>query len=286
MDALKPDHVAEMAVPDGAGPVALHLVMSEDGLYVPALVRTPARDAHPAPWPAVVCLHGGSGGEGIPYLLDQLLEQGAVYDRLLAEGYAVCVTEGRAEAEGAYGTSTPATLDHQDVGSVFRHLQAVPEIDPGRIAFFGVSHGGELQLKLISELGGGPAALIPAEPAVIEYLGLHYPGERVEAQLQFNGDLDDEQIDLVRAMERIQRIPASLPILVIGRDGDHLQGLFRKLHELLVRAGRDASWTSFDHPEHAYQLGPRRQDGTYPSDPVLAQTVERVVAFLDDNVKG
>jgi dienelactone hydrolase len=253
---------------------------------VPALVRTPPRDSHPGPWPAVVCLHGGSGGQGIPYLLDEMLEQGMVYDRLLADGYAVCVTEGRAEAEGAYETPTPATLDHHDVVAVFRHLQREPEIDTHRVAFFGVSHGGELQMKLVSALGGGPAALVAAEPAVIEYLGLRYPGERVEAQLQFNADLADEQIDLERAIEPIERIPASLPILVIGRDGDHLQGLFRKLHELLGRAGRRSSWTSFDHPRHAYQLGPRRRDGRYHSDPVLAQTLDRLVAFLDDNVKG
>lgn len=280
------DHIVEMPVPAGAAPVALHLVHSDDGVYVPALLRTPPRDIHPAPWPAVVCLHGGSGGRGIPYLLDQMLEQGMVYDRLLAEGYAVCVTEGRAEAEGAYGTAAAGSLDHHDVIAVFRHLQREPEIDPRRIAVFGVSHGGELQLKLVSELGGGPAVLVPAEPAAIEYLGLRYPGERVEAQLQFNADLADGQIDLERGMERIERIPASLPILVIGRDGDHLQGLFRKLHEMLVRMGRKASWLSFDHPQHAYQFGPRRQDGRFVSDPVLAQTVDCVVAFLDEHMKG
>jgi len=286
MVRTNPDHVVEMPVPAGAAPMALHLVLSDDGLYVPALLRTPPRGTGPAPWPAVVCLHGGSGGQGIPYLLDEMLGQGMVYDRLLAEGYAVCVTEGRAEAEGAYGTPGAGTLDHHDVLAVFRHLQREPDIDPRRIAFFGVSHGGELQMKLVSEQGGGPAALVPAEPAAIEYLGLRYPGERVEAQLQFNADLADEQIDLERAIDRIQRIPPSLPILVIGRDGDHLQGLFRKLHELLVRMGRKSSWLSFDHPQHAYQFGPRGQDGRYGSDPVLTQTVDRVVAFLDDNLKG
>jgi acetyl esterase/lipase len=286
MVPVNPDHVTEIAVPAGVEPVALHLVLSDDGLYVPALVRTPPEGPDAGPWPAVVCLHGGSGGQGIPYLLDEMLEQGMVYEHLLAAGYAICVTEGRAEAEGAYGTATRATLDHQDVVAVFRHVQRVPEIDPRRIAFFGVSHGGELQMKLISELRGGPAALVPAEPAVIEYLGLRYPGERVEAQLQFNADLADGDIDLERAIERIEQIPASLPILVIGRDGDHLQGLFRKLHELLVRTGRQASWTSFDHPLHAYQFGPRRQDGRYPRDPVLERTVDSLVAFLDHNVKG
>jgi hypothetical protein len=287
-----PDYVVEMPVPAGEAPMALHLVLSDDGLYVPALLRIPprgsrplSRGSRPTPWPAVVCLHGGSGGQGIPYLLDEMLERGMVYERLLAEGYAVCVTEGRAETEGRYGTPGAGTLDHHDVLAVFRHMQRDPDVDPRRIAFFGVSHGGELQMKLVSEHGGGPAALVAAEPAAIEYLGLRYPGERVEAQLQFNADLGDEQIDLQRAVERIGRIPPSLPILLIGRDGDHLQGLFRKLHELLLRTGRRSSWVSFDHPQHAYQFGPRGQDGRFAGDAVLTQTVDRIVAFLDENLK-
>jgi len=78
------------------------------------------------------------------------------------------------EVEDAYGTDIPAPLDHRDIIATFRHIQRHPAVDPRRVAFFGVSHGGELQMKVISDLGGapstalgaGPAALVPAEPAV------------------------------------------------------------------------------------------------------------------------
>jgi dienelactone hydrolase len=234
----------------------------------------------------VICIHGGSGGLGISFLMDQVLERGMAYDRLLAEGYAVCVAEGRMEHEDAYGAERAEhVIDHQDMVAVFNHVRGLPEVDPERIAFFGVSHGGELQMKVISEMGGGPAALLPTEPAVIEYLGLRYPGERTEAELQFNEDIGDEQVDMERAMRRIERIPPNLPILVIGRDEDHLQGLFRKLHELLERAGRDAHWASFSHPDHAYQWGPTRTGDGYEPDDVQRETLDTVVAFLNEHVR-
>ncbi|HMQ30923.1 MAG TPA: hypothetical protein PKD53_09350 [Chloroflexaceae bacterium] len=260
----------------------LHLVFSDDGLYIPALVRRPPG---PGPFPAVICLHGGSGGLGVPYLRDMLHNQGALTDRLLAEGFLVCVTEGRCEQEDAYATdATP--LDHHDVVAVFRYLRALPAVNPARVGLFGASHGGELQLKLIAALGAGPAALVPCEPAVIEFLGLRYQGVRKEANLQFQGELDDAQIDLAAAMGRIAPIDPGLPILVVGRDGDHLQGLFRKLYELLRRAGKNAHWQSYDHPEHAYQFGPRRGPAGYAPDPLQAATIERVVAFLKSHVYG
>ncbi|MGH9101787.1 MAG: alpha/beta hydrolase family protein [Acidimicrobiales bacterium] len=277
------DVVTRVPAGGGGSTLPLHMVFTDDGTYVPAIVLAPEGAG---PFPAVICLHGGSGGLGVSYLADQVLHRGMVYDRLLQEGYLVCVTEGRMEHEDAYGSPHGEhVLDHEDVVAVFNHLAGQPAVDPLRIGFFGVSHGGEEQMKVVSELGGGPAALVPTEPAVIEYLGLRYPGERTEAQLQFNGDLDDELVDLEGAMRRIERIPAGLPILVVGRDGDHLQGLFRKLYELLDRAGRNASWASFDHPEHAYQWGPRLGEGGYRPGEVERATLERVVGFLNREVR-
>jgi dienelactone hydrolase len=265
----------------------LHLVYTDDGLYAPALVRKPDGAG---PFPLVIALHGGSGGLGIAYLADLMANRGFVFERLLDEGFAVCVTEGRMEHEDAYGADSPGVLDHHDVITVFRHMRRQDFVDPHRVGLFGVSHGGELQMKLIAEIGpdsscGLPAALVPIEPAAIEFLGLRYRGARKEANLQFNAPIGDDAIDLVRAMARIERIPPELPILVIGRDQDHLQGPFRKLHELLRRAGRNAQWASFAHPVHAYQLGPRRGPDGYRPDAVQQATLDAAVAFLNAHVR-
>ena len=279
----------------GDPPLSLHMVFTRDGTYVPAAVRKPSGSG---PTPAVMCLHGGSGGLGYSFLVDQMRNRGSLFDRLVAEGYLVCLTEGRMEREEAYGKGGDSVLDHEDVVEVFRHLQRRPEVDADRIGTFGVSHGGELQMKLISEIGDGPAAMIPTEPAVIEYLGLKHDasaeegwavadssGPRVEEKLQFRGPVADDQIDLTAAQKRIDEISPSVAILVMGRDDDHLQGLFRKLHELLSRAGKHAEWASWDHPEHAYQWGPRRAGDGYHLDAIQEATHERVADFLNRNVR-
>jgi dienelactone hydrolase len=272
----------DAVLPHEATGAELHLVFTDDGLYVPFLFKRPAGDG---PFPTVICLHPGSGGLGLPYLADQLLEQSYLLDRLVEAGFAICVAEGRCEDEGAYGRDGVHTLDHDDVVAIFRRVAELPDVDAARVAFFGVSHGGEIQLKATSVLGGGPAALVPAEPAVIELLGLHYPGARIEAELQYRRDVTDDEIDLERALKRIARIPDDLPIMLVGRDDDHLQGLFRKAFELLQRAGKQVEWASFDHPEHAYQFGPRRQDGAYAPDAVTIQTADHVLAFLVERVR-
>ena len=287
-----------MQPPVNAGdiPVNLHLVFSEDGIYVPAVVMTPEG---PGPFPAVICLHGGSGGLGASWLVDFVVNRGSVFERLRKEGYAVVWTEGRKEIEYAYGTDIPAVLDHNDVINTFRYVQNLPFVDSKRVGFFGVSHGGELQMKLISELKDGPAALIPSEPAVIEYLDFRFEGPREEWNLQFNDDLTDDQVDLERALERIEPISPELPILILGRDSDHLQGLFKKLFELLERCGKNVQWESFDHPEHAYHWGPIRSqkvvgyegsvadvEGTYETDPIQEATLERVLGFLNEHVRN
>jgi dienelactone hydrolase len=232
------DYVVQVGVAAGDSPVELNLVFTDDGLYVPAIVRKPPGRG---PFPAVICMHGGTGGLGISYLVDQVLNRGFVFDRLLEEGYVVVFTEGRMEIEWAYGTDIPASLDHNDLIATFRYMQRQSYVDPGRVAFFGISHGGELQMKLISEIQEGPAALVPAEPAVVEYLALQHDGPRTEKGLQYNDPLPDSKFDMEVAWARIQRVSPTVPILVLGRDTDHLQGLFHKLYELLDRAGRNAS---------------------------------------------
>ena len=155
-----------------------HLVFARDGAYVPAIVERPAGDG---PFPAVMVMHGGSGGLGWAFLAEDMRRKSFLFGRLVEEGYLVCYTEGRAEAEDAYGTEYPATLDYEDVAEVFGHLSRLPDVDSSRIGTFGVSHGGELQMKLLTELGGGPAASVPTEPAVIEYLSLQHQGGSADA---------------------------------------------------------------------------------------------------------
>ena len=218
-------------------PIMLHMVFMNDGVYLPAVIRKPEG---PGPFPIIICVHGGSGGLGISFLVDQVLNRSYTFDRFLEEGYAICYTEGRMEYDDLYDQGLPVELDHLDVINVFRYVQKLPDIDADRVAFFGVSHGGEMQFKIATELGDspGPAAYVPCEPAVRPYLGLKFTGPRTEENLQFNQDLDDSQFDIESSLRRIEAISPDVPFLVLGRDKDHFQGLFKKSFELLQRTGK------------------------------------------------
>jgi hypothetical protein len=84
--------------------------------------------------------------------------------------------------------------------------------------------------------------------------------------------------NLPLAHERIA--PIDVPILVMGRDSDHLQGIFRLSYELLEESGKDAEWVSWDHPLHGY-LFPVAADGPPRPDQVQEHAIDGVIAFLD-----
>ena len=74
--------------------------------------------------------------------------------------------------------------------------------------------------------------------------------------------------------------PIDLPIFVMGRDSDHLQGIFRLSYELLKESGKESEWVSWDHPLHGY-LFPVTADGPARPDQVQEQAIDGVIAFLD-----
>jgi hypothetical protein len=84
------------------------------------------------------------------------------------------------------------------------------------------------------------------------------------------------------ARERIA--PIDVPILVMGRDGDHLQGIFRLSYELLEEDGKDAEWVSWNHPLHGF-LFPLAADGATHPDQVQERAIDAVIAFLDRYMK-
>ena len=88
--------------------------------------------------------------------------------------------------------------------------------------------------------------------------------------------------NLPLAYERIA--PIDVPILVMGRDSDHLQGIFRLSYELLEEAGKDAEWVSWDHPLHGY-ISPLAGAGHTGPDQVQEHAIDGIVAFLDRRMK-
>jgi hypothetical protein len=142
-------------------------------------------------------------------------------------------------------------------------------------------------LKITSEYDGVRAA-VASEPAAHEFLALT-PDDTAfvnqETRLRNIEDMQMAEVDKVRrridmdiAAKRIATIDT--PILVMGREEDHLQGIFRTSYELLAEAGKDVEWVSYDHPLHGYVFPMRGPDGAYEVDDVQRQAVGHVIDWL------
>ncbi|MCP5118219.1 MAG: prolyl oligopeptidase family serine peptidase, partial [bacterium] len=172
-------------------------------------------------------------------------------------------------------------LDHDDLLSTVEYVKNLTFVDAGRVGLIGSSHGGELILKAATEKDF--AAGVLAEPAANEYLAVARhklpPGE---PQLQDKQRVS-ELADKPAAMERIRKI--NTPMLVIGRDDDHLQGVFRLTYEWLKEAGKDVEWASYNHPRHGFIFPGRAKDRAYHPDDTQQAAISRVMQFVKAKMK-
>jgi len=85
------------------------------------------------------------------------------------------------------------------------------------------------------------------------------------------------------ARDRISTIRT--PILVMGREDDHLQGIFRVSYDLLREEGKDAEWVSYDHPMHGYLFPVRSADGAYAVDAMQEAAIDTAIDFFNRHMK-
>ena len=290
-------------VPGSPIPVHLSYVPTWDGLYTAIGLRLPEGDGpHP-----VVLLASGNGGGGMPWVREAVRRRGHIMDRLLDAGYACAWLRYRTEVELGYHEGgrlvrdirqgrdmfNRSPLEYEDEIAVIEHVKNHPSIDPERVALVGMSHGGEMVLKITSEYDGA-AVGVASEPAAHEYLALT-PDDtafvdpdtglrNIEEMQMAETQKVRARIDLEVAMDRIAGI--STPILVMGRDDDHLQGIFRLTYELLEEAGKDVEWVSWDHHLHGYIYPERDTDeGPYPVDEVQEGAIDGIIEYLDRHLR-
>jgi hypothetical protein len=289
-------------VAGSARPAVYYLAESRDGLYVPYAVRTPAGEGR---FPFVFLAYGNGGG-GIDWLRRWVHARPYIMERLLAAGYACGWGRYRAEVDLGFNRGGPlmvdgrqgmevmnrSPLEFEDELAILEHVRRHPQVDAGNLAHIGVSHAGEMLFKLASRYPGMLRAGVASEPANHEFLDLRLDDVApVDAETGLR-DIEELQlqdpawvrarINLPAARERIA--PIDVPILVMGRDGDHLQGIFRLSYELLEAAGKAAEWASWDHPLHGY-VCPLAADGGTGPDQVQQHEIDGVIAFLDRYMK-
>jgi hypothetical protein len=281
------------------GPVQYRLASTMDGLYTPYALRMPSGlGRHP-----FVFLGYGNGGGGLDWLRDRAAHYPYIMERLLAAGYACAWGRYRAEVELGYHRGgrlvrdrrqgmdlfNRAPLEFEDELAILDHVRGLPGIDPHRIGHLGVSHAGEMLYKLASAYPDAVTAGVACEPANHEFLDLDTdetvsvnPDTRlrdIEGMQMRSAEYVRPRINEKLVQERIA--PIRTPILVMGRDDDHLQGIFRVSYDVLVEAGKDAGWVSWDHPLHGYVF-PVGDD----VDPVQERAIDGVIEFFDAHLTG
>ena len=280
--------VGTQRLPDSEVEAELRLVPTWDGLYTPIASCLPAgQGPH-----AVVVLAYGNGGGGLPWVRDAVRDRDLVVRQLLAAGYGAVWIDYRTEVELGYHRGGPLTRDVRSGGEVFNrsplefedqravveYLATRPDVDGDRIAAIGCSHAGEMLLKLTSGWNGLAAAVV-AEPASYEFLALRRRSDEDVEHLQVSdAESVRRRMDLEPATARAAAIRT--PLLVMGRDGDPLQGVFRATYDLLVEVGAPVWWTTHDHSEHGYVVPERRPDGTWADRAGSLAAITGAIEFL------
>ncbi len=299
---MDPDHVTIVEEVAGSDiPVELKYLETWDGLYAPIGLRLPQG---PGPHPLVL-LASGNGGGGMAWVRDAVANRGYIMDRLLERGYACAWIRYRSEVELGYENGghlirdtrqgrdmfNRSPLEYEDEIAIVEQLRDDPRIDAERVGLIGMSHGGEMVLKITSEYQG-IAAAVASEPASHEFLALS-PDDtafvdpstglrNIEEMQMVETAKVRARIDTAKAMERIA--PIETPILVMGRDDDHLQGVFRTSYELLAEEGKPVEWVSWDHDLHGYVFPLRGSDGDYEVNDVQVAAIAGVLDFLDQHM--
>ncbi|MFK8251521.1 alpha/beta hydrolase family protein [Ancylobacter terrae] len=283
-------------------PVHFLQVETRDGLYAPIALRLPVGEG---PFPLVLFATGNGGG-GLGLLRELTHNRSWTQERFLDAGYAVAWTRYRAEVDYAYDRFgvlvedirqgrqllNRGPLEYEDLISIAEHAKTLPFIDGERIGYMGMSHGGEMALKIASEYRGF-RAMIASEPASHEFVRLR-PDETAHVD-PVSGLLNVERMLMrdpakvrARITEEVARArvaPIATPILVQGRDTDELQGIFRVSYDLLAEADKEARWQSYDHDEHGFVYVGRNDAGVYEPDPVQTEAVRDSIAFFDEYLK-
>jgi len=300
---LDPGHVAVSEPVQGSAiPVHYTYVEMADGAYIPIGLRKPEG---PGPFPIILCATGNGGG-GMTMLRDHVHSKSWTPDQLLAAGYATAWMRYRAEVDYAYDKIgkliqsgrqgrqlfNRGPLEYEDAIAVAEYVKTLPFIDPKRIGYIGVSHGGEMALKITSEYQGF-SAMVASEPASHEFLRLR-PDETAHVDPK-TGLLNVEKMLMREAAKVRPRITEDVarqrvstintPIFVQGRDRDELQGIFRVSYDLLHEAGKDATWKTYDHDLHGFVYPVRNADGSYTPDALARQSVADTIAFFDKYLK-
>ena len=280
-------------------PVDLTFVLTRDEIYVPVAVRKPEGDG---PFP-VITMGRGDGRAGMPHVEAQVERLAAMQDEMIRRGYVVVYVNYRNEIPHRYaqlqraqnipdsisGGENPtlksaATIDSDDFhrdpqlsahaavcgqgGHRRRRREPRRRNDSEGRCRDGLSQRrvDRGRLARVPERGHRPGRAAQGQRNPV-------PGHRGRAEKRRQGAGDGTH-------------PAhQTPILHIGREKDHLQGIFKLAHEWMREAGKDSTWVEFRPPAHGYPFIYRQADGSYRPEPVQQQAFDLFMEFFDRHLE-
>ncbi len=266
-------------------PVDITLLETVDGLYTAIGLRRPEGKG---PFP-IVLFFTGNGGGGVPWVRHQINNRAYTMERFLAAGYAVGWLRYRAEVWFEYTRVPPLEvsqrlahqllnrppLEYDDLKTIVEYVRTLPYVDADKVGLVGNSHGGGMILKATAEMS--VTAAVVSEPDASEFLQMD--------PSRFGADVEYRTMESVEpylnkgvAMQRIRRIET--PILMMGRDDDHLRGIFETAYRWMKEAGRDVEWVSHDHPVHGYLIRVPQENGIYKPDSVQLEAIQEAMDFF------
>ncbi|HEX6637578.1 MAG TPA: dienelactone hydrolase family protein, partial [Steroidobacteraceae bacterium] len=251
-DAL-PDRQYIHVVSEKDSPVMQTWIKAKDGLYIAAAIRKPKGDG---PFPAIVMFHGAPGGRG----MDQLVgwsrgdHGGPVWERFLQEGYVVAVADYRGGDWNQMNkpSSTGLVTAIDDGITVIEHVQNLPYVKRAEVSVYGVSLGGNLAIFMASRVPTLHKVVLGA-PAPIWFLGYDIPRGAARPDFLLTPPPDPEYVKQNIA-------PIKTPLLILVGTEDGLLSLDTRLHDELVKLGKDVRMEVYEHGYHDFVLGNQGQE--------------------------
>ncbi|MFQ5635049.1 MAG: alpha/beta hydrolase family protein [Gammaproteobacteria bacterium] len=249
---------------------------STDGLEIPAYLFKPLEPAS-GTTPAVIYVHGGQHGWFRPRSMPHVTG-------LVERGYIVLAPDYRSSAGYSrefYEAADYGGLEIDDMLAAREFLAAMPEVDAGRIAILGMSHGGYNSVMALIRAPGafaaavdlfGPSDLVWRVSATPAQNPNTEPGDR-EKFARMVGKTIEEAPELYR--ERSPRYLAHRiqdPLLILHGDQDQVVAL--RESEWLAAALKEAGNRNFTF--HVVEGG----NHGFPV-PVWAEAWQMAFEFLD-----
>jgi dipeptidyl aminopeptidase/acylaminoacyl peptidase len=276
-------------------------VEMNDGTYSPIAMMKPAGNGR---FPLILLAHMNGGG-GTEWLREWMQYGNWTPEQYVKAGYAVAWMRYRGEVNNSYGPALKESarqgrqlfnrgpLEYDDAIAIVKYVKTLPYVDPNRVGYLGLSHGGEMAFKIASEYDG-LRCMISVEPAAGDYLAV---GPRPagsprppETRMDVTPELMAKELaetrartNMTAAMERINRIKT--PILVIGRINDDNEPQFRLAYELAKEAGKPVEWAQYSHPQHGFVFVTRNAKGVYDPDPTQKQIVADTISHFNTCLK-